>query len=77
MKRFIALLKERGTVSDPTLGAFEGMFMTEAGEIDPNLAPIADRLPPQVQRSLYGGGLTRRPIRSSATASRTAGWWRW
>jgi imidazolonepropionase-like amidohydrolase len=57
VKRFIALLKERGTVSDPTLGAFEGMFKTEAGEIDPNLAPVADRLPPQVQRSLYGGGL--------------------
>ncbi len=57
VKRFIALLKERGTVSDPTLGTFEGMFKAEAGEIDPNLAAVADRLPPQVQRGLYGGGL--------------------
>jgi imidazolonepropionase-like amidohydrolase len=57
VKRFIALLKERGTVSDPTLATFEGMFKTEAGEIDPGLAAVADRLPPQVQRGLYGGGL--------------------
>ena len=57
VKSFIALLKERGTVSDPTLATFEGMFKAQAGEIDPSLAAVADRLPPQVQRSLYGGGL--------------------
>jgi len=57
VESFIALLKERGTVSDPTLATFEGMFKAQAGEIDPSLAAVADRLPPQVQRSLYGGGL--------------------
>ncbi|HEY4588144.1 MAG TPA: amidohydrolase family protein, partial [Thermoanaerobaculia bacterium] len=57
VKSFIALLKERGTVSDPTLGAFEGMFIGEAGKVDPSLAAVVDRLPPQVQRSLYSGGL--------------------
>ncbi|HET9211777.1 MAG TPA: amidohydrolase family protein [Thermoanaerobaculia bacterium] len=57
VKSFIALLKERGTVSDPTLGAFEGMFIGEAGKVDPSLAEVVDRLPPQVQRSLYSGGL--------------------
>ncbi len=57
VKSFIALLKERGTVSDPTLGAFEGMFIGKAGEVDPSLATVADRLPPQVQRGLYSGGL--------------------
>jgi imidazolonepropionase-like amidohydrolase len=57
VKSFIALLKEHGTVSDPTLGAFEGMFIGEAGKVDPTLAAVADRLPPQVQRGLYGGGL--------------------
>jgi imidazolonepropionase-like amidohydrolase len=57
VKSFIALLKERGTVSDPTLATFEGMFKAQAGEIDPSLAAVADRMPPQVQRSLYGGGL--------------------
>jgi imidazolonepropionase-like amidohydrolase len=57
VKEFIALLKEHGTVSDPTLGAFEGMFIGEAGKVDPSMAEVADRLPPQVRRSLYGGGL--------------------
>jgi imidazolonepropionase-like amidohydrolase len=57
VQSFIALLKERGTVSDPTLVAFEGMFTGEAGKLDPSLAAVADRLPPQVQRGLYAGGL--------------------
>jgi imidazolonepropionase-like amidohydrolase len=57
VKSFIALLKERGTVSDPTLVAFEAMFKGKAGEMNPSLAPVADRLPPQVQRGLYSGGL--------------------
>jgi len=57
VKDFIALLKARGTVSDPTLNAFEGMFEAQPGEVDPSLASVADRLPPQVQRGLYGGGL--------------------
>ena len=57
VKSFIALLKERGTVSDPTLVAFEGMFTGQAGKVDPGLAAVADRLPPQTQRGLYGGGL--------------------
>ncbi len=57
VRSFIALLKEHHTVSDPTLGAFEGMFIGEPGKVDPSLAEVVDRLPPQVQRSLYGGGL--------------------
>ena len=57
VKAFIALLKEHGTVSDPTLNAFEGMFIGKAGEVDPSLASVADRLPPQIQRGLYSGGL--------------------
>jgi len=57
VKSFIALLKERGIVSDPTLATFEGMFKGQPGEVDPGFAAVADRLPPQVQRSLYGGGL--------------------
>ncbi len=57
VKSFIALLKERGIVSDPTLATFEGMFKGQPGEVDPGFAAVADRLPPQVRRSLYGGGL--------------------
>jgi imidazolonepropionase-like amidohydrolase len=57
VKSFIALLKARGIVSDPTLNAFEGMFKAQPGEVDPSLAAVADRLPPQVQRGLYNAGL--------------------
>jgi imidazolonepropionase-like amidohydrolase len=57
VKSFIALLKEHHTVSDPTLATFEGMFIGEPGKVDPSLAAVADRLPPQVQRGLYSGGL--------------------
>jgi hypothetical protein len=57
VRSFIALLKERGTVVDPTLNAFESMFVARQGELDPVLAVIAGRLPPQVQRGLRSGGL--------------------
>lgn len=57
VKSFIALLKERGTVSDPTLVVFEDMFTAQAGQVAPSLAAVADRFPPQVRRTLFNGGL--------------------
>lgn len=57
VREFVALLRERGTVLDPTLAVFEGLFTARQGELDPTLAPIASRLPAQVQRGLRGGGL--------------------
>lgn len=57
--RFLALLKARDIVIDPTLGTFEGMFTAEPRKPDPSLAMIADRLPPTVARGLYGGGLAK------------------
>lgn len=57
VKGFVALLKEHGTVSDPTLVAFEDMFLGRPGELGPSLAAAADRFPPQVRRTLFGGGL--------------------
>lgn len=57
VREFVALLKERGTVLDPTLNVFERLFTARPGEMDPVLAPIANRLPPTVQRGLRGGGL--------------------
>jgi len=56
VKSFLALLKDKGTVSDPTLVAFEGMFADRVGEVSHTFAPVADRLPPQVQRGLLAGG---------------------
>ncbi|HEY0781717.1 MAG TPA: amidohydrolase family protein, partial [Thermoanaerobaculia bacterium] len=59
VREFIALLKERGTAVDPTLNAFEGMFLSRTGTLDPSLAPVANRLPLQVRRGLFGGGIVK------------------
>ncbi len=55
---FIKVLREKQIVVDPTLGAFEGLFLARPGAVSPSYAPIIDRLPPQVRRTAYGGGLT-------------------
>ncbi len=56
-KSFIQLLKRKNTIVDPTVSIFEGMFRTKAGEPDPSFAMILDRLPVQVKRGFYSGGL--------------------
>ena len=55
VQAFLDLLKEKGTVVDPTLVAFEGLFTRKPGQISPAYAPVADRLPSQVQRSMASG----------------------
>ena len=54
---FVSLLKEKGIILDATVSIFEGMFTTKAGTADPQFAAIIDRLPIQVQRGFYSGGL--------------------
>src|SRR5262249_2959905 len=44
-------------VLDPTVSVFEEMFTSRTGEVSPVLAPVADRLPPQVRRGALSGGL--------------------
>jgi len=61
VKDFIALLKERGTVSDPTLATFEALYMAPANAVGPTYAGVVDRFPPQVRRGFVGGGLTAPP----------------
>jgi len=56
-RAFLQLLKERGTVIDPTLGIFEGMFVARAGQVAPGFAAIAADLPAQVRRGFLDGGL--------------------
>jgi imidazolonepropionase-like amidohydrolase len=57
VQSFIRLLKDHHTVIDPTLTAFEGMFVDRPGKMSVSFAAIADRLPPQVRRNFLGGGL--------------------
>lgn len=57
VRDFIRLLRQRGTVVDPTVNVFYGMFTDRPGQISSNYATVADRLPPQVRRELLAGGL--------------------
>src|SRR5712692_2380073 len=57
VRAFIRLLKERGTALDPTVNVFEELFVARKGVVSPGYASVADRLPPQVRRGLFAGGL--------------------
>jgi hypothetical protein len=52
---FIALLKERNTVVDPTVSIFDQMFRHRSGQPSPILAGVIGHLPPEVQRSALAG----------------------
>jgi imidazolonepropionase-like amidohydrolase len=62
VRLFVDLLKERGTVVDPTLAIFEWNFNGRPGEIPEGFRAVADRLPPLVRRSLLGGGFWARAL---------------
>ena len=57
VQRFLDLLVSHKTVLDPTLATFQAMFVSEPSDLDPILAPYADRLPAQILRGARGGGL--------------------
>ena len=54
---FITLLLNHHTTVDVTMATFEGMYTGRPGVASPDLAPVLKRLPAQVQRSAYAGGL--------------------
>jgi len=55
--KFIAKLKERRIVVDPTLGVFEGSYTARPGVVSPSYAAIIGRLPVQMRRAALRGGL--------------------
>jgi imidazolonepropionase-like amidohydrolase len=57
VKDFIALLVEHHTTVDVTLAAFEGMFTGRPGQPSPDFVPVLDRLPAQVRRQAFAGGI--------------------
>ena len=57
VRRFIAYLKDKGTVVDPTLATFEGMFTSDPDQLSPGDRAVAGRVPAQVRRGMAGGGL--------------------
>jgi hypothetical protein len=54
---FVTLLKQRGTVIDPTLQVFENLCVARPGAIAPNVAAVAPRLPAIVRRNYLTGGI--------------------
>jgi hypothetical protein len=52
VRDFIALLRQRDIVVDPTVSIFDSMFRHRPGAYDPSYAGIAEHLPPSVQRGL-------------------------
>ena len=57
VREFIKLLQDHKTVLDPTLNAFEGMFTDRPGTVSATYAAVADRLPAQIRRGFFYGGL--------------------
>jgi hypothetical protein len=57
VKAFIALLRQRGTVVDPTAGTFEAMYLQRNGQPNPSLASVADHLPVTFQRGLLSASM--------------------
>lgn len=52
VRAFLRLLKEKGTVVDPTVSIFENRLTALPGEVSPILAPVADRVPFAVRRTM-------------------------
>jgi imidazolonepropionase-like amidohydrolase len=57
VKDFIELLLNHHTTVDVTVATFEGMFTGRPGSVSPDFVPVLNRLPAQVQRGAYTGGL--------------------
>jgi len=57
VRDFVALLKSRDTIVDPTLAIFDSMFRQRGNDIDPSFAMIAGHMPPNVRRGFHSGAL--------------------
>ena len=68
VKEFIAFLKTHHTVLDPTLDVFEGLFSGDPAAVEPGLAKMAPRFPPQIRRNLLSGALEPPPEQKAAYA---------
>ena len=56
MRAFIAELKQRGTIVDPTIGIFEGALTLDGGSPAPAYAPYMGIISPVLDRSFKSGG---------------------
>ena len=71
MKTLVATMAAKKISSDPTMVAFEGLYVPENGDLSPAYAPFVGTLPPATERGFRPGGfavpkdLTRADYRAS------------
>jgi imidazolonepropionase-like amidohydrolase len=71
MKTMIATMAAKHIASDPTMVAFESLYVPENGDLSPSYAPFVGTLPPATERTFRQGGfavpkdLTRAQYRAS------------
>jgi imidazolonepropionase-like amidohydrolase len=71
IRNLISVMASKKIYSDPTMVAFEGLYVPENGELSPSYAPFVGTLPPAVERGFRQGGfalpkdLTRADYRAS------------
>ena len=71
MREMIATMAQKHIYSDPTMVAFEGLYVPENGELSDSYAPFVGTLPPASERGFRSGGfavpkdLTRADYRAS------------
>lgn len=71
ISEIVGAMAARKIYSDPTMVAFEGLYVPENGELSPAYAPFVGTLPPTVERGFRSGGfavpkdLTRADYRAS------------
>lgn len=57
MKSIIETMARRQIYSDPTMIAFESLYVPENGDLSPSYAPFVGTLPPLLERGFRSGGL--------------------
>jgi imidazolonepropionase-like amidohydrolase len=71
MKTIVATMAKKHIYSDPTMVAFEGLYVPDNGDLSPAYAPFVGTLPPVTERGFRTGGfavpkdLTRADYRAS------------
>ena len=71
LKTLVATMADRHIASDPTMVAFESLYVPENGDLSPSYAPFVGTLPPATERGFRQGGfavpagLTRADYRAS------------
>src|SRR4029079_7293000 len=71
IKEIIGTMAAKHIYSDPTMVAFESLYVPENGDLSPSYAPFVGTMPPTTERSFRAGGfavpkdLTRADYRAS------------